>query len=160
MFKEDSSEMGEQDEVRDDVIKRLKEQIEGLKNQIEKLNETRENMDNYYTNQISELKGQLIGLIKENNNLRDTNQLIENDFISKNQRSVDSWQKVFKDMKSHFGTVNDIQNLITSFEGTNKNLLGSKEFAEEKELKKLRDEAYEKEKLINDLNEIKNRIKK
>ena len=157
MFKEDSSEMGEQDEVRDDVIKRLKEQIEGLKNQIEKLNETRENMDNYYTNQISELKGQLIGLIKENNNLRDTNQLIENDFISKNQRSVDSWQKVFKDMKSHFGTVNDIQNLITSFEGTNKNLLGSKEFAEEKELKKLRDEAYEKEKLINDLNEIKNR---
>ena len=38
MFKEDSSEMGEQDEVRDDVIKRLKEQIEGLKNQIEKLN--------------------------------------------------------------------------------------------------------------------------
>ena len=114
-------------------------------------------MDNYYTNQISELKGQLIGLIKENNNLRDTNQLIENDFISKNQRSVDSWQKVFKDMKSHFGTVNDIQNLITSFEGTNKNLLGSKEFAEEKELKKLRDEAYEKEKLINDLNEIKNR---
>ena len=73
MFKEDSSEMGEQDEVRDDVIKRLKEQIEGLKNQIEKLNETRENMDNYYTNQISELKGQLIGLIKENNNLRDTN---------------------------------------------------------------------------------------
>ena len=64
------------------VIKKLKEQFEGLKNQIEQLNQAKGNMDNYYTNQISELKGQLIALIKENNNLRDNNQLIENDFIS------------------------------------------------------------------------------
>ena len=117
------------------IIKKLKEQFEGLKNQIEQLNQAKGNMDNYYTNQISELKGQLIALIKENNNLRDNNQLIENDFISKNQRAVDSWQKVFKDLKSHFGTVNDFHNLITAFDSTNKNLLGSKEFDEEKELK-------------------------
>ena len=49
MFKEDMSEMEEQDEVRDDVIKRLKNQVEGLKGQVNKLLQTKENMDNYYS---------------------------------------------------------------------------------------------------------------
>ena len=48
MFKEDMSEMEEQDEVRDDVIKRLKNQIEGLKGQIDKLLQTKTTMENYY----------------------------------------------------------------------------------------------------------------
>ena len=157
MFKEDTSEMEEQDEVRDDVVKRLTSQIDGLKNQIEKLNQTKTNMDNYYFNQIATLKNEMKTLINENNNLRDTSEFVENEIISKNQRKVDSWQKVYKDLKTQFESTNDVQNLISAFENTNKNLLNMKEFAEEKELKKLREEADEKEKLINELNEIKNR---
>ena len=45
MFKEDMSEMEEKDEVRDDVIKRLKNQVEGLKGQIDKLLQTKANME-------------------------------------------------------------------------------------------------------------------
>ena len=63
MFKEDTSEMEEQDEVRDDVIKRLKNQVEGLKGQINKLLQTKANMDNYYTNEINELRNKMISLI-------------------------------------------------------------------------------------------------
>ena len=156
MFKEDLSEMDEQDEVRDDVIKRLTDQVDGLKGQIDKLNQTKSNMDNYYTNQISELKNNMRAIIDENNNLRDTNQIIENSMISQNQKSVDSWQKVYKDMKKQFNSQNDIQSLITAFNNTNNGLSKIKEFAEEKELKKLREEAIEKEKQIYDLKEIKN----
>ena len=155
MFKGDLSEMEEQDEVRDDVIKRLKTQIEGLKGQIDKLNQTKSNMDNYYKNQISELKNQMKSIIFENNNLRDTNQIIHNSIISQNQKTVDSWQKVYKDMKNQFNSQNDIQSLITAFNHTNNALLKIKEFNDEKELKKLREEANEKEKQINDLKEIK-----
>ena len=155
MFKGDLSEMEEQDEVRDDVIKRLKTQIEGLKGQIDKLNQTKSNMDNYYKNQISELKNQMKSIIFENNNLRDTNQIIHNGIISQNQKTVDSWQKVYKDMKNQFNSQNDIQSLITAFNHTNSALLKIKEFNDEKELKKLREEANEKEKQINDLKEIK-----
>ena len=155
MFKGDLSEMEEQDEVRDDVIKRLKTQIEGLKGQIDKLNQTKSNMYNYYKNQISELKNQMKSIIFENNNLRDTNQIIHNGIISQNQKTVDSWQKVYKDMKNQFNSQNDIQSLITAFNHTNSALLKIKEFNDEKELKKLREEANEKEKQINDLKEIK-----
>ena len=157
MFKEDLSDVEEdQEEVRDDVIRRLKNQVEGLKGQIDKLNQTKSNMDNYYTNQITDLKIKMRSIIDENNNLRDTNQIFENNLISQNQKSVDSWQKVFKDMKKQFNSQNDIQSLISAFNNTTDGLLKIKEFAEEKELKKLREEANEKEKQINDLKEIKN----
>ena len=156
MFKGDLSEMEEQDEVRDDVIKRLTNQVDALKGQIEKLNQTKSNMDNYYSNQITDLKNKMRVIIEENNNLRDTNQIIENGMISQNQKSVDSWQKIFKDMKKQFNSQSDIQSLITAFNNTSDSLLKIKEFGEEKELKKLREEANEKEKQINDLKEIKN----
>jgi vacuolar-type H+-ATPase subunit I/STV1 len=94
-------------------------------------------------------------IIFENNNLRDTNQIIHNGIISQNQKTVDSWQKVYKDMKNQFNSQNDIQSLITAFNHTNNALLKIKEFNDEKELKKLREEANEKEKQINDLKEIK-----
>ena len=66
--------------------------------------------------------------------------------ISQNQKSVDSWQKIFKDMKKQFNSQSDIQSLITAFNNTNNGLSKIKEFAEEKELKKLREEEIEKEK--------------
>jgi hypothetical protein len=155
MFKEDLSEMEEQDEVRDDVMKRLTNQIGGLKDQIDKLNQTKANMDNYYTNQISDLKNKMKPIIEENINLQDNNQAIENAMISQNQKIVDSWQKVFKDMKKQFNSQNDIQSFVTAFGNINNNLLKVKEFKDDKELKKLRDEATEKEKQIKDLKGIK-----
>ena len=156
MFKEDLSEMEEQDEVRDDVIKRLKNQIMGLKSQIDKLNQTKTNMDKYYSNQITELKNNMKSVINENINLEDNKDVIENTITSQNQKIVDSWQKVFKDMKKEFNSQNEIQSLITAFGNINNGLIKVKEFKEEKELKKLREEATEKEKQINDLKEIKN----
>ena len=156
MFKEDLSEMEEQDEVRDDVLKRLKNQIGGLKGQIDKLNQTKTNMDNYYSNQISDLKNKMKSIIDENINLSDAKEAAESSVISQNQRIVDSWQKVFKDMKKQFNSKNDIQSFITAFTNINNGLLNVKEFKEEKELKKLREETNEKEKQIKDLKEIKN----
>ena len=122
MFKGDLSEMEEQDEVRDDVIKRLTNQVDALQGQIVKLNQTKSNMDNYYSNQITDLKNKMRIIIEENNNLRDTNQIIENGMISQNQKSVDSWQKIFKDMKKQFNSQSDIQSLITAFNNTSDGL--------------------------------------
>ena len=156
MFKEDLSEMEEQDEVRDDVMKRLKNQIGGLKGQIEKLNQTKTNMDNYYSNQINDLKNNMKSIINENIALNDAKEAEESSSVSQNQKVVDSWQKVFKDMKNQFNSKNDIQSLITAFTNINKSLLNVKEFKEEKELKKLREEIVEKEKQVKDLKEIKN----
>ena len=157
MFKEDISEMEEQDEVRDDVIKRLKNQVEGLKNQIDKLLQTKTNMDNYYNNEISELKLKMIALINENKELRKKNQSTQNDMATKNQKVVDSWTKLFKEFKKCFNSINEVQNLIKKFSNTNNILIKAKEFQDEKELKKLREEANNKEKQIKDLNEIKNK---
>jgi chromosome segregation ATPase len=157
MFKEDISEMEEQDEVRDDVIKRLKNQVEGLKNQIDKLLQTKTNMDNYYNNEISELKLKMITLINENKELRKKNQSAQNDLATKKQKVVDSWTKLFKEFKKCFNSINDVQNLITKFSSTNNFLIKAKEFKDEKELKKLREEANNKEKQIKELNEIKNK---
>ena len=149
--------MEEQDEVRDDVIKRLKNQVEGLKNQIDKLLQTKTNMDNYYNNEISELKLKMIALINENKELRKKNQSTQNDMATKNQKVVDSWTKLFKEFKKCFNSINEVQNLIKKFSNTNNILIKAKEFQDEKELKKLREEANNKEKQIKDLNEIKNK---
>ena len=157
MFKEDKSEMEEQDEVRDDVIKRLKNQVEGLKNQIDKLLQTKTNIDYYYNNEISELKLKMIALINENKELRKKNQSTQNDMATKNQKVVDSWTKLFKEFKKCFNSINEVQNLIKKFSNTNNILIKAKEFQDEKELKKLREEANNKEKQIKDLNEIKNK---
>ena len=157
MFKEDMSEMEEQDEVRDDVINRLKNQIEGLKNQIDKLLQTKANMDNYYTNEISQLKSKMISLINENNELRNAKHVTENDMMKSQQKIVDSWLKVYKEFKDCFNSINDVQNLINLFGNTNNNLLKIRDFPDEKELRKLRDDAKTKEKQIKELNEIKDR---
>ena len=157
MFKEDISEMEEQDEVRDDVIKRLKNQIEGLKGQIDKLLQTKSNMDNYYNKEINELKNKMISLIKENNELRNVNALTQNDMMNKQQKIVDSWLQVFKEFKDCFNSANDVQNLINSFGNTNNILSKVKDFQDEKELRKLREESNNKEKQIKELNESKNK---
>ena len=157
MFKEDASEMEEQDEVRDDVIKRLKNQVEGLKGQINKLLQTKSNMDNYYTNEINELRNKMKLLINENKELRNKNYSIQNDMNSKQKKIIDSWLQNFKEFKECFGSINDIQNLISSFGNTNNNLVKIKDSQDEKDLKKLRDEANNKEKQIKELNDIKNK---
>ena len=155
MFKEDLSAMEEQDEVRDDVIKRLKNQVEGLKSQIDKLQQTKANMDNYYNNEINELKNNMTSLIVENNDLRREKQRAQNEANTKQMKIVDSWLQVFKEFKDCFNSINEVQNLVTSFGNTNHHLFKVKDNPEEKELKKLREEANNKEKQINELNEIK-----
>ena len=157
MFKEDASEMEEQDEVRDDVIKRLKNQVDGLKGQINKLLQTKANMDNYYTNEINELRNKMILLINENKELRNSNYSIQNDMNLKQKKIIDSWLQNFKEFKECFNSINDVQNLISCFGNTNNNLLKIKDSQEEKELKKLRDEANNKEKQIKEFIEIKNK---
>jgi chromosome segregation ATPase len=157
MFKEDMSEMEEQDEVRDDVIKRLKNQVEGLKGQVNKLLQTKENMDNYYSKQIDELKSKMTSLINENNELMNEKIVIQNEMNSKQQKVVDLWVQVFKEFKDCFNSPTEVQNLINSFGHTNINLVNIKEFQDEKELKKLREESNTKEVQIRELTEIKNR---
>ena len=157
MFKEDMSEMEEKDEVRDDVIKRLKNQVEGLKGQIDKLLQTKANMDNYYDNEINELKNKIMNLVKENNELISEKITTQNDMMLRQQKIVDLWSQNFKEFKDCFNSEKDVQNLINSFGNTNTNLFKIKDFSEEKELKKLREEANDKDIQIKELNEIKNR---
>ena len=114
-------------------------------------------MDNYYNNEISELKLKMITLINENKELRKKNQSAQNDLATKKQKVVDSWTKLFKEFKKCFNSINDVQNLITKFSSTNNFLTKAKDFKDEKELKKLREEANNKEKQIKELNEIKNK---
>ena len=114
-------------------------------------------MDNYYTNEISQLKSKMISLINENNELRNAKHVTENDMMKSQQKIVDSWLKVYKEFKDCFNSINDVQNLINLFGNTNNNLLKIKDFPDEKELRKLRDDAKTKEKQIKELNEIKDK---
>ena len=114
-------------------------------------------MDNYYTNEISQLKSKMISLINENNELRNAKHVTENDMMKSQQKIVDSWLKVYKEFKDCFNSINDVQNLINLFGNTNNNLLKIRDFPDEKELRKLRDDAKTKEKQIKELNEIKDR---
>ena len=114
-------------------------------------------MDNYYTNEISQLKSKMISLINENNELRNAKHVTENDMMKSQQKIVDSWLKVYKEFKDCFNSINDVQNLINLFGSKNNNLLKIKYFPDEKELRKLRDDAKTKEKQIKELNEIKDR---
>ena len=114
-------------------------------------------MDNYYTNEISQLKSKMISLINENNELRNAKHVTENDMMKSQQKIVDSWLQVYKEFKNCFNSINDVQNLINLFGNTNNNLLKIKDFPDEKELRKLRDDAKTKEKQIKELNEIKDR---
>jgi hypothetical protein len=76
---------------------------------------------------------------------------------SKQQKVVDLWVQVFKEFKDCFNSPTEVQNLINSFGHTNINLVNIKEFQDEKELKKLREESNTKEVQIRELTEIKNR---
>ena len=156
MFKEDS-EMEEKDEVRDDVIKRLKNQVLELKEQTNKILEEKRNMDNQYTNEINELNNKMSSLIKENNELINEKVVLQTEMISRQQKIVDLWMKVYKEFKDCFNSPTEVQNLINSFGSTNTNLFKIKDFQEEKELKKLREEANMKENQIKELNELKNK---
>ena len=114
-------------------------------------------MDNYYSKEIDELKSKMTSLINENNELMNEKIVMQNEMNSKQQKVVDLWTQVFKEFKDCFSSVTDVQNLINTFGHTNINLVNIKEFQDEKELKKLREESNTKEVQIRDLTEIKNR---
>jgi hypothetical protein len=114
-------------------------------------------MDNYYSKQIDELKSKMTSLINENNELMNEKIVIQNEMNSKQQKVVDLWVQVFKEFKDCFNSPTEVQNLINSFGHTNINLVNIKEFQDEKELKKLREESNTKEVQIRELTEIKNR---
>ena len=99
----------------------------------------------------------MTSLINENNELMNEKIVIQNEMNSKQQKVVDLWVQVFKEFKDCFNSPTEVQNLINSFGHTNINLVNIKEFQDEKELKKLREESNTKEVQIRELTEIKNR---
>ena len=98
-------------------------------------------MDNYFTNEISELKLKMNALTNKNKELRKKNQSAQNDLTTKKQKVVDSWAKLFREFKKCFNSINDVQNLITKFSIANNIFIKTKEFQDEKESKKSREEA-------------------
>ena len=154
MFREDS-EMEEQDEVRDDVLKRLKLQVTGLKSQIEKLILTKTHMDNYYSKEIDTLKNKLNLLINENIELKNFSENTEIETITKQQNAVDLWLQEFKEFKECYNSPNDIQNLIKKFCLTMENLKNISDYKNEIELKKLTSEVHLKEKQLKTIKENK-----
>ena len=154
MFREDS-ENEEQDEVRDDVLKRLKLQVTGLKTQIDKLIQTKTHMDNYYSKEIDSLKDKLNSLVSENIELKNLSKNIEIESTTKQQNAIDLWLQEFKEFKECFNSPNEIQNLIKKFNNTIDNLKNVGEYKNEIELKKITSEVHLKEKQYKTIKENK-----
>lgn len=148
MFKDDVSEMDQQDEVREDVLKRLKTQIESLESQIQKLMETKNNMDNYYSKEINNLRDKASLLINENKELKKNTQKDKNDLYEKQGKAADLWLREYKNFHENFHSLSEVENLVGKFKKLSNEIRQIKEYELEKDLKKLRSEVYLKDRQI------------
>ena len=114
MFENIIKNVGMQEEVRTDVLKRLNDQITNYKSQIDKLLESKDNMQAYYIEEVKKLKQKIEFLTSENNEMKANNQNIQKEKnIQKNKNDICNQEYIqFKDA---FYSMSDIENMISEF---------------------------------------------
>ena len=114
MFENVIESVNMKDEIRTDALKRLNEQISNYKSQIDKLLESKDNMQTYYIDEVKNLKEKIELLTKENAELKIDNEKILKENESQ-KRKYDLCNQEYTQFKNTFYSMSDIENTINEF---------------------------------------------
>ena len=115
MFEDVVKNVDMQEEIRTDVLKRLGRQISNYKAQIDKLLESKDNMESLYLNETKSLKETMEFLKQENEELKKESQTLENESEA-NQKNNELCNQEYKTFKESLKLILDIGNKIPDFD--------------------------------------------
>ena len=115
MFEDVVKNVDMQEEIRTDVLKRLGRQISNYKAQIDKLLESKDNMESLYLNETKSLKETMEFLKQENEELKKESQTLENESEA-NQKNNELCNQEYKAFKESLKLILDIGNKIPDFD--------------------------------------------
>ena len=115
MFANVVERVDKKEEIRTNVLKRLGKQIANYKTQIDKLLESKDNMESYYQNEIKNLKDTTEFLTKENEELKTQSQTIENESVENQKLNVLCNQE-YSSFKEAFKIILEIAGQIPEFD--------------------------------------------
>ena len=130
---------GNQEEVRTDVLKRLNEQITNYKGQIDKLLESKDNMQTYYIEEINKLKEKMEFIKNENNELKNENQKLSQDIYNQNLIN-DMVNQEYKQFKEAYKAISTFSTDIDEFNKCSGCIKNNREFLLNDELLKSKEE--------------------
>ena len=156
MFEEVIQNVGTTDEIRTDVLKRMFKQISNYKSQIDKLLESKDNMETYYQNEIKTLKEISEFLTSDNTKLKTENENQANE-TSEIQKFNELGSQEYSLFKETLKSILDIGNQIPEFDKTTEEIknirnellsdemLKTKEIikSQNKEIKELKENIYD-----------------
>ena len=150
MFEDVIQNFGEQEGIRTDVLKRLGKQISNYKAQIDKLLESKDNMENFYQNEIKTLKETTEFLTKENEELKKTSQELDNE-SSNNQKMNELCTQEYTTFKETLKSILDIGNKIPDFDKSSEEIKNTRNNLLSDELLKTKENIKLKNKEIKEL---------
>ena len=115
MFEDVVKNVDMQEEIRTDVLKRLGRQISNYKAQIDKLLESKDNMESLYLNETKSLKETMEFLKQENEELKKESQTLENESEA-NQKNNELCNEEYKTFKESLKSILDIGSKIPDFD--------------------------------------------
>ena len=115
MFEDVVKNVDMQEEIRTDVLKRLGRQISNYKSQIDKLLESKDNMESLYLNETKSLKETMEFLKQENEELKKESQTLENESEA-NQKNNELCNQEYKTFKESLKLILDIGSKIPDFD--------------------------------------------
>ena len=115
MFENVIENVGSTEEIRTDVLKRMFKQISNYKSQIDKLLESKDNMEIYYQNEIKTLKEITEFITNENTKLKTENENQTNE-TSENQKFNELGNQEYSLFKETLKSILDIGNQIPEFD--------------------------------------------
>ena len=115
MFEDVVKNVDMQEEIRTDVLKRLGRQISNYKAQIDKLLESKDNMESLYLNETKSLKETMEFLKQENEELKKESQTLENESEA-NQKNNELCNQEYKTFKESLKSILDIGSKIPDFD--------------------------------------------
>ena len=150
MFEDVIQNFGEQEGIRTDVLKRLGKQISNYKAQIDKLLESKDNMENFYQNEIKTLKETTEFLTKENEELKKASQELDNE-SSNNQKMNELCTQEYTIFKETLKSILDIGNKIPDFDKSSEEIKNTRNNLLSDELLKTKENIKLKNKEIKEL---------
>ena len=152
MFEDVVKNVDMQEEIRTDVLKRLGRQISNYKAQIDKLLESKDNMESYYLNEIKELKELSDFLTSDNSALKTESENLPKE-SSENLVSNELSNQECNLFKETYKSLLDIGNAIPEFDGATSEIKNLRNDLLSDELLKTKENIKLKNKEIRELKE-------
>ena len=152
MFEDVVKNVDMQEEIRTDVLKRLGRQISNYKAQIDKLLESKDNMESLYLNETKSLKETMEFLKQENEELKKESQTLENESEA-NQKNNELCNQEYKTFKESLKLILDIGSKIPDFDKSVEEIKNTRTELLKDEMMKTKENIKLKNKEIKELKE-------